>query len=88
LKNLAEIRDIVRPPYRPEPGRGLPRLVEEEAFEPPPLPPALSRLEFRAFYYSGLDEAMDQIDAVLRKTRLALGRIALPVPESADPKGK
>ncbi len=41
LTGLAPLRDAVRPPYRPEPGRrrGRPSLVAEEAITMPALPP-------------------------------------------------
>lgn len=77
LKNLAPLRDVVRPPYRPAqgPGRGqYPRYVEapiverDTAFEKPPLPP----LETHMFDYTALEAAMAQLDAVVRTSRSAL----------------
>ena len=73
LAGLVPIRDAVRPPYRPDPGRGRGRsrldvitLEPEAPLEP--LPP-LTPVERRAFDYSALDEAMAHLDAVVRHTR-------------------
>ena len=73
LAGLVPIRDAVRPPYRPDPGRGRgrPRLdvITPEPEAPlEPLPP-LTPVERRAFDYSALDEAMAHLDAVVRHTR-------------------
>ena len=79
LNGLAPLRDVVRPPYRPDPnrGRGRPR-HEIEADEPvgPPAPlPPLTPIERRAFDYTALEEAMAHLDAVVRASRLALRSI-------------
>ena len=62
LKGLAPLREIVRPPYRPDPGhgRGRPRLdIEDEPPEAAPLPlPPLTPIERRAFDYTALEAAM------------------------------
>ena len=76
LKGLAPLREAVRPPYRPEPGRGPGRprqmVIAEEAEAPPaPLPP-LSPLARREFEYRALEEAMADLDTALRHARLAL----------------
>ena len=93
LAGLGPLRDAVRPPYRPEPGRGRGRpsvrVVEEEAPEPPPLP-ALSPLERRVFDYSELDTGLAQLDQVVRRTRRALDVLAgqpgsKPVPVDSEP---
>jgi hypothetical protein len=70
---------VVRPPYRPEPGRGrgrppIPRFDDAVA-EPPPLPPPLTPIERRAFDYTVLEEAMAQLDAVVRTSRHNLGAL-------------
>jgi hypothetical protein len=67
---------VVRPPYRPDPNRGpgrprQPSEAEEADIAPPPLPP-LTPIERRAFDYTALEEAMAHLDAVVRRTRLAL----------------
>ena len=76
LQGLAPLRDIVRPPYRPDPnrGRGQPRHEVEEDFADathvPPQP--LAPLERHAFEYHALEEAMAHLDAVVRNSRQAL----------------
>jgi hypothetical protein len=74
LKGFAPLRDVVRPPYRPDPerGGGRPRLEpegDEPEVVPRPLPPPLTPIERRAFDYSALDEAMAHADAVIRRAR-------------------
>ncbi len=90
-----EVKQVVRPPYRPEPGRGpgRPRLevAEEEVAAPAPLPAfnPITRL-FPPIDYSRLDAAMAHTDQVLRETRRRLGGLAretgaapIPVPKTA-----
>jgi hypothetical protein len=75
LKGMAPLAAVVRPPYRPEPGRGRgrPPLIVEEPAPPPPEPlPPLSPIEQRAFDYSDLEQSMAQLDLVLRETRRSL----------------
>jgi hypothetical protein len=64
---MTPIRDVVRPLYRPMTGRLGPPPIEreEQAFEPLPLPEALTPIEFRAFDYTALDDAMAHLDAQL-----------------------
>jgi len=74
LKGMAPLAAVVRPPCRPEPGRGRgrpPLIVEEPAPPPEPLP-QLSPIEQRAFDYSDLEQSMAQLDFVLRETRRSL----------------
>jgi hypothetical protein len=75
LKGMAPLAAVVRPPYRPAPGRGRgrPPLIVEEPAPPPlePLPP-LNPIEQRAFDYSDLEQSMAQLDLVLRETRRSL----------------
>ena len=77
LAGLAPLRDAVRPPYRPEPGRGRgrPSLVHEDAITEPALPPVPppTPLERRAFDYSDLAHWMTQMDQTIRRARRALG---------------
>ena len=80
LHGLTPLRDVVQPPYRPEPGRGrgrppIPRFDDEIA-EPPTLPP-LTPIERRVFDYTVLEDAMAQLDAVVRASRVTLRSIAL-----------
>jgi hypothetical protein len=81
LEGLAPLREVVRPPYRPNPerGRGRPRLeIEEEVPEAAPLPPLppLTPIERRAFDYSALEEAMAHLDAAARNARQKLDALA------------
>ena len=84
LKGLAPLREVVRPPYRPDPNRGpgrprQPSEAEETDIAPPPLPP-LTPIERRAFDYTALEEAMAHLDAVVRQTRVALKTVAAGTP--------
>lgn len=76
LAGLVPLRDIVRPPYRPDPnrGRGQPRHEVEEDFADaaPVSPQPLTPLERRAFEYNALEEAMSHLDAVVRRARQTL----------------
>ena len=77
---MAPLGEVVRPPYRPEPGRGrgrppLPRREEPLPEPPTPLPP-LTPIERRHFDYSGLEAAMSHLNQVLRQTRRALDAMA------------
>ncbi len=81
LQGLAPLRQVVQPPYRPDPDRGPgrpPQRIEiaNEGVEasPPPLPP-LTPIERQAFDYSALDEAMAHLDAVVRNARHKLSGV-------------
>lgn len=80
LRGLTPLRDVVQPPYRPEPGRGrgrppIPR-YDDDVADPPPLPPPpLTPIERRAFDYAALEEAMAHLDAVVRQARHNLGAL-------------
>ncbi|WP_287787897.1 hypothetical protein [Acidiphilium sp.] len=92
LKGLAPLRDVVRPPYRPDPtrGRGRPRhpiAAEDTEIAPPPLPP-LTPIERREFEYSALEEAMAHLDAVIRRTRHVLARREPDTPPVSEPSPK
>lgn len=76
LMGLAPLRDVVQPPYRPDPNRGPGRPRFDVADDPPvaepgPLPP-LTPIERRAFDYTALEAAMAHLDAVVRHTRHTL----------------
>jgi hypothetical protein len=85
---LAPLREQVRPPRRPEPGRGRgrPPILRSEAMLPPPVLPdrAPSLLERRAFDYSDLEAWMAHADQVIRSTRHALDRLARSEPSGAS----
>lgn len=74
LRGLAPMAAAVSPPRRPEPGRGRgrPRVVPVEVEAPPPSMAPLTPVERRAYDYSDLTGAMDELDAVLRRARRAL----------------
>jgi len=80
LQDLTPLRDVVRPPYRPDPelGRGRPRReIETDVPETNPVPlPPLTPIERRAFDYTALEEAMAHLDGVVRASRFALRSIA------------
>jgi hypothetical protein len=87
LKGMAPLGDAVRPPYRPDPGRGRGRPpilpVEDDVVGPPVPPPPLTPVERRAFDYSDLDHCMAHLDQTIRQTRRALQTLASPVIEPA-----
>ena len=92
LKGLAPLREVVRPPYRPDPtrGRGRPRQpseAEETDIAPPPLPP-LTPIERRTFDYTALEEAMVHLDAVVRRARHVLVRREPDTPPVSEPSPK
>jgi hypothetical protein len=89
LKAMAPLAEAVRPPYRPEPGRGRgrpPNLTADDdiAGPPPPLPP-LTPIERRAFDYSELEHCMAQLDLSIRHTKHTLDALVGPKIESALP---
>ena len=92
LKAMAPLAEAVRPPYRPEPGRGRgrPPVVPAEAdiADPPELPPAppppLTPVERRAFDCSDFEHDMAQLDRVVRQTRRSLDALRRGAPAEAD----
>ena len=79
LTGLAPLRDVVRPPYRPEPGRGRgrPPLAAEDAITVPALPsPPPTPLDRRPFDYSDLAHWMTQMDQAIRQARRTLGTLS------------
>ena len=76
LTGLAPLRDVVRPPYRPEPGRGRgrPPLVAEAAITVPALPP-VPPLDRQPFDYSDLAHWITQMDQTIRQARRTLDRL-------------
>jgi len=89
LKFMAPLAEAVRPPYRPEPGRGRGRppvlADDDEIIFPPPALPPLTPVERRAFDYSELDRCMVQADQAIRHTRHVLDGLVRPKIESALP---
>ena len=85
LRGVTPLRDVVRPPYRPDSGRGRGRPRHDVdiniiADEPMPAPLPLNQLELRAFDYSALEEAMAGLDHVVREVRRSLGTLASAAP--------
>jgi len=90
LMAMAALAEAVRPPYRPQPGRGRGRppilaagdeIAGGEITGPPPLPPLpppLTVIERRAFDYSELERCMAQLDLSIRHTKHALDLLAVP----------
>ena len=87
LAGLAPLRDVVRPPYRPNPNRGPGRpryeIIEDEGETKIPPRPPLSPIEHRAFDYSALEEAMAHLDAVVRRARHELNSLAVKAHQEA-----
>jgi hypothetical protein len=80
LTGLAPLRDVVRPPYRPEPGRGRGRPRHDEAGVPadgiaPPFP-SVTPLDRRPFDYSDLAQWMTHMEQTIRQARRALSDLA------------
>ena len=88
LTGLAPLRDVVRPPYRPEPGRGRgrPPLVAEDAITVPALPP-VPPLDRQPFDYSDLAHWMTQMDQTIRQARRTLGALTSPGSLPPEPHG-
>jgi hypothetical protein len=84
LQGLAPLRDGVRPPWRPEPGRGRgrPPIPRPEPAQPGAGFPVrqISPEERRAFDYGELEFCMAQLDHVIRQTRRSLDVVAQAVP--------
>ena len=85
LAGLAPLRDAVRPPDRPEPGRkrGRPPIVIDAVEAPPPPLPPLTPIERRALDYSDLTQWMAHMDQTIRQTRRALTDLRRPVDRAA-----
>ena len=92
LKPMAPLAEAVRPPYRPEPGRGRGRplvlAIEDEITGPPPPLPPLTPVERRAFDYSELEHCMVQLDQAVRHTKHALNALVEPKIKSLLPAGR
>ena len=88
LKGMAPLGAAVRPPYRPEPGRGRgrpPILTVEDNGAAPPLPSApLTPVDRRQFDYSDLEHWMAQMDQAIRQARRTLSALAQPTRENAS----
>jgi hypothetical protein len=80
LKAMAPLAGAVRPPYRPDPGRGRGRppilADDDEITGPPPLLPPLTPIERRAFDYSELERCMALLDLSIGQTKRALDIVA------------
>jgi hypothetical protein len=89
LAGLAPLREVVRPPDRPDPtrGRGRPRHLEDDDpvdSDVLPMPSApLMPLDRRQFDYSDLERWMAHIDQTVRHTRRVL-RAVTPTRPAPD----
>jgi hypothetical protein len=88
LQGLAPLRDGVRPPQRPEPGRGRgrPPIPRPEPVRPVSGSPErlLLPTERRAFDYNDLEHCMAQMDHVIRQTRRSLDVLAREAPAANE----
>ena len=88
LTGLAPLRDVVRPPYRPEPGRGRgrPRLkpAADARWHRAALAP-VTPFDRRPFDYSDLAHWMTQMDQTIRHARRTLGALMSPVRLPPEP---
>ena len=89
LKGMAPLAEAIRPPYRPEPGRGRGRPpilpIEDAAAGPPPKLPPLTPVERRGFDYSDLEDCMAYLDHTIRQTRQVLRVLTGPTMDPARP---
>jgi hypothetical protein len=82
LNGMAPLSEVVRLPYRPEPGRGRGRppilVVEDDVADTPlPLPAApLTPIDRRQFDYSDLDHWMAQMDQAIQHARRTVSALA------------
>jgi hypothetical protein len=88
LEGMGPLGAAVRPPYRPEPGRGRGRppilAVEDDIAGPPPPLPPLTAIDRRQFDYSDLDHWMGQMDQAIRHARRTLSVLAQPPTEDVN----
>jgi hypothetical protein len=90
LTGLARLREVVRPPYRPDPARGRGRPRRDQPDDPadsavPALPVApLTPIDRRSFNYGDLDRWMTQTDQAIKQTRRTLQALAGTMVESSS----
>jgi hypothetical protein len=91
LAGLAPLREVVRPPARPDPnrGRGRPRLERDDdpvaaAVSPMPRDP-LTPVDRRQFDYGDLEQWMAHLDQTIRHTRRALAPLVRETRSGAEP---
>ena len=79
LKGMAPLGEAVRPPYRPEPGRGRGRPpilpVEDDVAGATAAAAPLTPIERRQFDYSDLEHWMAQMDQAIRHARRVAERV-------------
>ena len=79
LSGLAPLREVVRPPHRPEPdrGRGRPRLLAEPAeLKAPSMPlPPITQFERPPIDYTALEAALTFAEDTIRRTRHSFGAL-------------
>jgi hypothetical protein len=74
LKAMAPLGEAVRPPYRPEPGRGRgrPMVIGEDPEMPAKALPPLSPVERRSFDCTDLERSLAELEQAMRRTRRSL----------------
>jgi hypothetical protein len=93
LAGLAPLREVVRPPDRPDPtrGRGRPRHLEDDDLTDNvvlPMPPAsLTPLDRRQFDYSDLERWIAHTDQAIRHTRRVLRDLGASTPPARVTEG-
>jgi len=89
LTGLAPLRDVVRPPYRPEPGRGRGQPRHDEPGVLPdgiaPSLPSVTPFDRRGIDYSDLTHWMIQMQQTIRHVRRTLGALTSPVRLPREP---